>query len=50
LVDENEDYDPMTEYGFKPQDLSSEEEYAISGSSLDADDDDGEPLVAENIW
>lgn len=50
LVDENEDYDPMTEYGFEPEELSSEEEYAISGTSLAADDDDGEPLVAENIW
>lgn len=55
LVDENEGYDPMTEYGFKPQDLSSEEELALgsgvlAGASTSDDEDDGEPPVPEDVW
>ncbi|MFN3151819.1 BREX system ATP-binding protein BrxD [Bremerella sp.] len=49
LVDENDDYDPMTEYGFEPQELSAEEQLAMSGSNLEMDEDDA-PAVAEDIW
>lgn len=51
-VNDFEDYDPMTECGFKPNELSAEEQLAISGSSLTPSDgdDDGEPPVAEDIW
>ncbi len=49
LVDENDDYDPMTEYGFQPQELSAEEQYAITGSPKLIDDDDS-LAVAEDTW
>ncbi|MEL6895913.1 MAG: BREX system ATP-binding protein BrxD [Planctomycetota bacterium] len=49
LVDENEDYDPMAEYGFEAQELSAEEQLAISGGAPEASEDD-EPAVAEDIW
>ncbi len=34
LVDENADYDPMSEYGFRPRTLSPEEEHVLSGAPL----------------
>jgi hypothetical protein len=49
LVDENEDYDPMSEYGFEPQELTAEEQYAITGSPKLIDDDDS-LAVAEDTW
>lgn len=49
LVDENDDYDPMTEYGFVPLELSAEEQYAITGSPKLIDDDDS-LAVAEDTW
>lgn len=49
LVDENDDYDPMTEYGFEPQELTAEEQYAITGSPKLIDDDDS-LAVAEDTW
>ena len=52
LVDENEDYDPMSEYGFEPNELSAEEQLVISGNSLMTTDneDDGGPAVQEDVW
>ena len=49
LVDENDDYDPMTEYGFVPLELSAEEQYAITGSPKLIDDDDS-LAVSEDTW
>lgn len=49
LVDENDDYDPMTEYGFVPLELSAEEQYAITGSPKLIDDDDS-LAVTEDTW
>jgi hypothetical protein len=49
LVDENDDYDPMTEYGFEPQELTAEEQYVITGSPKLIDDDDS-LAVAEDTW
>jgi hypothetical protein len=49
LVDENDDYDPMTEYGFDPQELTAEEQYVITGSPKLIDDDDS-LAVAEDTW
>jgi hypothetical protein len=49
LVDENDDYDPMTEYGFEPQELTAEEQYAITGSPKLIDDDDSLAVV-EDTW
>jgi hypothetical protein len=50
LVDENDDYDPMTEYGFSPEGLSVEEEHALSGAPLSPPDGDGTPVPAEDVW
>jgi hypothetical protein len=49
LVDENDDYDPMKEYGFDPQELTAEEQYVITGSPKLIDDDDS-LAVAEDTW
>lgn len=49
LVDENEDYDPMTDYGFIPQELTPEEQHAISGTPPLSDEDET-PALPEDIW
>jgi hypothetical protein len=49
LVDENDDYNPITEYGFEPQELTAEEQYVITGSPKLIDDDDS-LAVAEDTW
>lgn len=52
LVDENDDYDPMREYGFEPVHMSPEEEEAIRGSTSAAGaapDDDG-LVPQEDVW
>ena len=52
LVDENDDYDPMTEYGFEPLQMSPEEEEAIRGSdSAAATTEEEDGLVRqEDVW
>jgi hypothetical protein len=50
LVDENDDYDPMTEYGFSPEGLSVEEEHVLTGTPLGPPDEDGAPVPAEDVW
>ena len=50
LVDENDDYDPMAEYGFSPEDLSVEEEHALTGAPLGPPEDDGAPVPSEDVW
>jgi hypothetical protein len=50
LVDENDDYDPMADYGFSPVALSPEEQHVLSGSPETTLEHD-EPLVAvEDVW
>ena len=52
LVDENDDYDPMTEYGFEPIQMSPEEEEAIRGSNNAAaasEEEDG-LIPKEDVW
>jgi hypothetical protein len=51
LVDDEPDYDPMTEWGFQATDLSPEEQMRLSGSTDGgaADDEDGEVPV-EQVW
>jgi len=50
LVDEHSDYDPMTEYGFEPPDMSPEEEHAVGiGARQAAADDDG-LVPQEDVW
>jgi hypothetical protein len=48
LVDENDDYIPMDEYGFKPQDLSDQEKLLLSGETPPVEDDDLVPT--EDAW
>lgn len=51
LVDDNEDYDPMTEWGFSPQALSPEEQQAMTGAAATGNDDDDDGVVpVEQIW
>lgn len=50
LVDENEDYDPMTEYGFTPTALGPEEAHVLSGSSLELDDPEDDLVPVEDTW
>lgn len=52
LVDEREDYDPMTEYGFQVKDPNKEEQHVLTGTPLVTfDDDDEDALVpSEDVW
>jgi P-loop Domain of unknown function (DUF2791) len=50
LVDEHEDYDPMSAYGFKPADLKPEEEHALTGAPLFLDDVQETLVPAEDAW
>lgn len=50
LVDENEDYDPMKEYGFSPGEMSPEEEQALGGGAGPAADDENELVPREDVW
>jgi hypothetical protein len=49
LVDENEDYDPMTQCGFVPAELTPEEQHVISGMPLVVEADDA-PVPNEDTW
>ncbi len=49
LVDEHPDYDPMTEYGFNPAELSPEEEHQMRGAPAFSPDDD-ELAPVEDVW
>ena len=50
LVEENAEYDPMKQYGFEPDELSPEEEHAISGRPVIAEDADDELVPQEDVW
>jgi len=53
LVEDNDDYIPMEQYGFTPQELSPEEEQAITGPAAVStnDDDNSDELVPEeDAW
>lgn len=52
MIEEHADYDPMSEYGFKAEDLSAEEQHVLTGASPAAGEEgDGEELVpAEDAW
>ena len=52
LVDENDDYDPMSEYGFEPIQMSPEEEEAIRGSdnAATASEEDDGLVPQEDVW
>ena len=51
LVEEHGDYNPMSEYGFTPAELSAEEQHALTGDPLVIpDDDDDTPVPKEDVW
>ncbi|AFL73475.1 BREX system ATP-binding protein BrxD [Thiocystis violascens] len=51
LVEEHADYDPMTEYGFRPDQLSAEEQHLLAGvSSSDVDAEDEALIPQEDVW
>ena len=52
LVDEHEDYVPMTEYGFTPGDLMPEEQSVVTGTGmLSATDDETDAATPhEDVW
>ena len=48
---EHDGYDPMTEYGFQPGELSAEEQHALAGVGPEPDDGDAEaPIPHEDVW
>jgi len=50
LVDDDADYDPMQEYGFKPVELKPEEELAIKGQPFAPEDADDGPVPVEEVF
>lgn len=52
LVEQEENYDPMTEWGFDPKavKLSPQEQQAISGHPPAKDDDDEGDIPVEQVW
>lgn len=50
LVDQEEQYDPMTEWGFEPGDLKPEEQKVISGDPEELPDDDDGAIPVEQVW
>jgi hypothetical protein len=50
LVEEHDEYEPMTEYGFTPASVTVEEQHALTGSPLLVADDEGAPAPTEDVW
>jgi len=50
LVEEHDDYDPSSAYGFSPAALSPEEEQAISGGQSAPGDNEDELVPQEDAW
>ena len=50
LVDENEDYSPSEQYGFKPTELSPEEQTALAGTDGKKESRDDELVPMEDAW
>ncbi len=50
LVDEHPDYQPERDYGFKPGELTPEEQHAASGLALSMRDDEASPATVEDVW
>jgi hypothetical protein len=50
LGEEHDPYDPMTEYGFTPAELSAEEQYVLTGAPLVTLDEDEAPVPQEDVW
>ena len=50
LVNEHEDYDPMVEYGFTPVGMSPEEEHALGGGTIEAEEEEDALIPREDVW
>lgn len=51
LVEEHQEYDPMTEYDFKLADVNAEEQHVLTGDPLVAVDDHADsPIPQEDVW
>ncbi len=51
LVDEQDDYDPAADYGFKPTELRPEEEHVLTGIQPQVEGDEPAGLVPqEDVW
>jgi hypothetical protein len=50
LVEEHPAYDPMTGYGFKPEKLSAEEQYVLTGPPIRPGSDDDALIPQEDVW
>ncbi len=49
LVEEEDAYDPMKQYGFEPAELSAEEQHALSGVKAESGGEEG-PVPEEDVW
>ncbi|GAB5545239.1 MAG: BREX system ATP-binding protein BrxD [Sandaracinaceae bacterium] len=49
-VDDFADYDPMTQYGFEPVELSPQEQEAMRGGAVSPDADPDEEVAVEQVW
>jgi hypothetical protein len=49
-VDENPDFEPMKEYGFRATELSAEEQYALTGAPPLEGADDAALVPSEDVW
>lgn len=50
LVDEHAEYDPASEYGFAPEELSVEEQHVLSGVPAGVEEPDDGLVPAEDVW
>jgi hypothetical protein len=50
LVDEHDDYDPATAYGFSPSALNPEEDHVLGGTALVLSDEDDALVPKEDVW
>ncbi|ADG68896.1 putative ATP/GTP binding protein [Planctopirus limnophila DSM 3776] len=50
LVEENKDYSPAEQYGFKPTELSTEEQTVLSGTNGNRESKDDELVPTEDAW
>ena len=50
LVEEHGEYDPMSEYGFQPVELSAPEQHAIAGGAPAHEDEADEEVPVEQVW
>lgn len=50
LVEQHEQFDPMTEAGFEPKQLTAEEQQVLTGAAPETPEDDGSLVPTEDVW